>query len=209
LTDEVGGGEAALAQYRAILADVPDNPVVCYSLGVRLLRSDDDDGIAFIEQAMLRYEEALLPGAELLRDYFARSGRDELARQWHERWLQRAQAIQEAQAEWSDVFQNDVFEPHGLEDARISALCAQLRAIPDLGQAYLVRKRVVHHPERPLMVLAFTVKPWRWRRVGRSSAVQEAIIKTVDLPHAALIVWMENERYGFLRWRLRRPARIL
>ena len=72
-----------------------------------------------------------------------------------------------------------------------------------------MRKRLVHHPERPLFVLAFTVKRWRWHRAGRSAAVQDTIVKTVDLPHPALVVWMENERYGFLRWRLKRAMRVL
>jgi len=68
---------------------------------------------------------------------------------------------------------------------------------------------VTHHPERPVLVLAFTVKRWRRRRAGRSVAVQDEIVKTVELPHPAIIVWMENERYGFLRWRLKRPTRIV
>jgi hypothetical protein len=73
----------------------------------------------------------------------------------------------------------------------------------------LVRKRVVHYPDRPFMVLAFTVKRWRWHRAGRSDAVQDTIVKTVVMPHAAIVVSMENKRYGFLRWRLGRPARIV
>src|SRR5262249_39690075 len=80
LTEEVGAGrEAALAPFRVLHADVPDDAAVCYGLGARLLRSNDDGGVALIERAMQRDEEALLPGAELLRDYFARRGRDELA----------------------------------------------------------------------------------------------------------------------------------
>jgi hypothetical protein len=209
LTEEVGGGsEPALAQFRAVHADAPENAVACYGLGARLLRSDDDGGVALIEQAMQRDEEALLPGADLLRHYFARRGRDELARQWHERWLQRAQVVQAAQAERSELFQNEVFEPHGLDDAQVAELRARLRAIPDLGKAHLVRKRLAHHPERPVLVLAFTVKRWRWRRAGRSGAVQNAIGKVV-FPHPTLIVWMDGERYPFLKRRLGRTTRIV
>jgi hypothetical protein len=210
LTEEVGAGsEAALAPLRAVHADAPDNAVACYGLGARLLRSDDDGGVALIEQAMQRDEEALLPGAELLSDFFARRGCDELARQWHERGLQRAQVVQEAQAERSEVFQHEVFEPHGLDDARVAELRARLRTIPDLGKAHLVRKRLAHRPEQPVLVLAFRVRRWRWHRASRSGAVQDAIVKTVVFPHPTLIVWMESERYGFLKRRLRRPTRIV
>jgi Zn-dependent protease with chaperone function len=210
LTEEVGArNETGLAQFRAVHADAPDNPVVCYALGVRLLRIEDEAGVALIEQAMQRDEEAVLPGAELLRGYFARRGRDELARQWHERWRQRAQLVHEVQTERSDVFQSDVLEPHGLEDAQVAALHARLRAIPDLGKAYLARKRVTHYPERPVLVLAFTVKHWRSRRAQRSGAIQDTMVKEVDFPHQTIIVWMQGDRYGFLRWRLSRPMRIV
>src|SRR5262249_24312553 len=43
LTDAVGAGaEASLSQVRALYADAPDDPAVCFGLGARLLRSADD-----------------------------------------------------------------------------------------------------------------------------------------------------------------------
>jgi Zn-dependent protease with chaperone function len=210
LTDEVGEGlDASLVQFVALHDEVPENPVVLYGLGVRLLRMNYEAGVALVEQAMQREDEALLPGAEVLRDYFARTGRDELAKQWHERWMQRGRVLHQAQVERSDVFQSEAFEPHGIDDAQIAALRAQLRKVTDLNKAYLVRKVVSQFPERPVFVLAFTVKWWRLRRAFRSAVVQDEIAKTVVFPYQTLIVWIGGERYEFLKWRLKRPQRIL
>src|SRR5262249_19030558 len=100
LTEAVGAGaEASLAQVRALHADAPDDPAVCFALGLRLLRNADDAGIALIERAIARDTEALLPGAELLRDYHAARGRHDEAQRWHQRWIRRLQVLQAAPTE--------------------------------------------------------------------------------------------------------------
>lgn len=212
LTGQVGAGnEAALTQFRALHREAPDSAVICYELGLRLLRSGDDAGVALIKRAIERDEDALLPGAELLRDYYAGCGRVEEARQWHERWLQRAQILHTAEAERGSIRVNDKFEPHGLDDAQIAALRAQLRAIPGVYRVYLVRKHVKQFADRPLLVLGFTTKPW-WRRhnANRAQRIQDEIAKTVPFPHEARILCVEasNRRFG-RKWRFVQGARVL
>lgn len=81
LTEEVGAGaDAALEMLRALNAENPAHAPAGLALGVRLLRRDDDAGIALIERAIEADADALAPGAEVLRDYHARHGRDDEAR---------------------------------------------------------------------------------------------------------------------------------
>jgi Zn-dependent protease with chaperone function len=212
LTGNVGAGnEAALGQFCALHAEAPQNAVICYELGLRLLRSGDDAGVALIERAIAGDEDVLLPGAELLRDYYASRGRGLEARHWHARWLQRAQILHAAQAERSSIRLDDTFEPHGLDGAQIAALRAQLRAIPGVYRAYLVRKHVLQFADRPLLVLGFTTKPW-WRRhnAKRAGRVQDEIAQTVPFPHEARIFCVEasNRRFG-RKWRFVQGARVM
>jgi len=211
LTDEVGAGaEASLAQFRALHADATDDAAVCFGLGALLLRSADDAGMALIEHAIARDAEALLPGAELLRDYHDAHGRRDEAERWHKLWMERLQVLRAAQAERGSVRSSDAFDSHGLDAAQIEALRVQLAAIPRIGTAYLLRKRVRHFPERPLLVLAFTIKPW-WRRnrAADAATAQSVIAKSMTFPHETLIVWLRAENFRFLKKRLRPQIRVL
>jgi hypothetical protein len=212
LTGQVGAGnEAALTQFRALHSEAPDSAVICYELGLRLLRSGDDAGVALIKGAIERDEDALLPGAELLCDYYAGCGRADEARHWHERWLHRAEILRAAEAERGSIRVDDKFEPHGLDDAQIAALRAKLRAIPGIYRAYLVRKHVEQFADRPLLVLGFTTKPW-WQQhnAQRAQRIEDEIAKSVPLPHEGRIVCVEasNRRFG-RKWRVVQNARVL
>jgi Zn-dependent protease with chaperone function len=212
LTGEVGAGvEQALEQFHALHDEFPEDAAICYGLGSRLLATGQDAGVALIERAIERDENAQLPGAELLRDHFARRGQADAARQWHERALQRARLLHAAQVERSGIFTNDKFEPHGLNAAQVEALQAKLRAIPDVRRAYLLRKVVQHLPDRPLLVLAFTTKPlWRLHRPVRSAGVQEEIVRTVPFPGEGLITCVETQGSGLGRkWWAQKGARII
>jgi Zn-dependent protease with chaperone function len=210
LTGDVGAGnEAALAQFRELHLVAPDNTFINYQFGLRLLRSGNEAGVAMIERAIEHDEGALLPGAELLRDYYTGRGRGEEARHWHQRWLQRAKILHAAQAERSSIRLDDTFEPHGLDDAQIDALRAQLRTIPDVHRAYLVRKHVAHLADRPLLVFGFTTKQW-WPNAKLTRGVQNKIAQTVPFPHEARILCLEGNNRRFRRkWRFVRGARLL
>jgi hypothetical protein len=118
--------------------------------------------------------------------------------------------LQAAQAERSSVRSSDTFDPHGLDAAQIDELRAQLGGIAAVGKAYLLRKRVQHFPNRPLLVLAFTIKPW-WRRNRASGAatLQSVIAKSITFPHETLIVWLRAENFRFLKGRLRQEMQVL
>lgn len=214
LTDEVGAGvEAAVKQFRALFGEAPGDTAISYALGARLLRIGDFAGVVLVELAIENDQQALLPGAAALRDYYAGRGESDKARQWHERWLQRMRVLQAAQAERASIHLNDKFEPHGLDDQLVAALRAQLSAIPGVRRAYVVRKHVTQLTEHPLFALGFTTRPWwcpRFLSHVDGSNVREKIAKDIQFPHEALIVCVEgdNRRFG-RKWRRVRGSRVI
>jgi Zn-dependent protease with chaperone function len=212
LTDSIGGDpDGALAQLRALRERAPDDAVLLFTLGAQLLSRNDPEGVALVERAMQLDEDAIAPGAEQLRDYHWRGGRREEAHDWHARMQERAQLLDAAARERGRIALSDALEPHGLSDAAIEDLRAQLRAIPGLRRAYLVRKRVQHQPHRPCYVLGFGVTgPLQIHSEPRARAALQQIQERLRFPGEALILSVEgkNYRFGWRLWRMR-GARIL
>jgi Zn-dependent protease with chaperone function len=199
------GPDAALEEFRALHARAPDDALACYALGARLLARDDETGLALVEGAMQRDPQVIVPACESLRDYCWRNGREQEARDWHTRMVERAAAARER----SVLLAADKLQKHGLADEIVAGLCSQLQAIPEIDEAYLVRKRVKHLPEWPCYVLGFRVAdgPHRERRIAETG---EQIAQTVRLPDKTLVLSIQGNNY-WLRSKLRqiRGARIL
>jgi len=213
LTSAVGeDDESALNQLRALRERAPDNPIVLFSLGTSLLVRDDDSGIAFIEQAMQLDECTAAPAAcQALRDYAWRRGREEEARAWHERFVEASLVKQQADQERNQVLLKDVFDRHGLAEETVAQLQAQLKAIPDLRKAYLVKKRVKTFPHRPCFVLGYTVSGFlEWPTPQRAAAVLRRIQQLTIFPSETLIINVEgdNARFG-RKFRRMKGARIV
>lgn len=212
LTESLGAGpDTAFEQFRALHARAPDDAAACYALGARLLARDDASGAALVDRAMLLDEALIVPGCEALRDYCWRAGREQEARDWHARLAERSALLEAAEAERAAVHLSDRLERHGLPEAAVVELRAQLAAVPGLRKAYFVRKRVKHFPERACYVLGFTVGALaRIRTRGRAAAVQRELTQAVRYPGETLILNVEGDNYRFgrkLRWM--RGARIV
>lgn len=212
LTEDYGAGaDAALEQFRALHQRAPDDPVVCFTLGQRLLWRDDESGCKLIERAIELDEEAIVPGYEALRDYCWRNDRKDEAHSWHDKMVARQQLLAAAHAERDNLHTSDKFEHHGLPADTLADLREQLKKIPGLKKAYLVRKRVKHFPERPLYVLGHTVSYW-WTIRSKQKAVdvQQQILDTVSFPGQALILNVESDNRAFGRkFCFMRGARIV
>lgn len=201
LTESFGdNADAALEQLRALQARAPEDPVLLYSLGVRLLGRDDDAGCALLESAMQRDETEILRCCEALRDYCWRLGRKDEAREWHRRLTERATLEQAAAKERDEVALKDKYDRHELSGEALAQMQAQLKAIAGLRKAYFVKKRVQYFPERPCYVFGFKVGSLlRWRTKRRADEVLARIKETVSFPGETLILNVEGENYRFGR----------
>ena len=204
--------EAAIEQLRALQARTPDDPVVLYTLGVRLLGRDDAAGEPLLKRAMEVDATEIVRCAEALRDYCWRNGRKDEARAWHARMEERAALEQAAAKERDEVRLSDKFDVHDLPAETLAQLQSQLRAISGLRNAYFVKKRVRHMPERKLYVLGYTVRGgWLgWGKQASAQVVLNSIQQSVSFPGETLILHVQGENYRFGRkFRWMRGSRIV
>lgn len=206
-----GDADAALERFRELHARVPDDPVVLYELGVRLLARNDDSGCVLLERAMQIDEHAILGCCRALRDFHWRNGRREAAQAWHARLEERAELERAATKERNEVRLDDRFERHDLDGQALSELQRQLRSVSGLGKAYFVTKRVRHMADKACYVLGYTTRGFLLRhRERRAAEVMSGIQGGVSFPGETLIIGIEGSNYRFgrkLRWM--RGSRIL
>lgn len=199
LTESYGGdADGALAQFRALHARAPEDPVVLYCLGSRLLAGDDESGMALLEAAMRHDPSEIVRCCEALRDYCWRKGRKDEAHAWHGRLSERAELERAAEAERDQVRLSDKFERHDLGAEALERMQAELKAIPGLRKAYFVKKRVKHMPERRCYVLGFRVRGWL-RKKRRGAEVQQRLQEALTWPGETLILHVEGDNYRFGR----------
>ena len=166
LAESPGGDvEGCIAQLRALHARAADDPVLHYTLGLRLLARDDETGAALLKRAMQRDPWEIVRCCQALRDYCWRKGRKDEAHEWHRRMSERMELEHAAKKERDEVRSTDRFERHGMEAQALAQMQAQLKAITGLRKAYFVRKRVRYMPERACYILGYTVwhgwLPWK------------------------------------------------
>ncbi len=212
LEEEVGDGpRAAFAMRRSLVARFPESMPLRFALARQLLQMDDAQGVAQMEAIMNREPSTVLAGAELLRDYFWRRNEVSLSRRWHERLTERAEQEQAAQRERDRLLFSDKLVVHQLSQEAIAGLVRQLRSVPHVRRAYLVRKLTRHSDRGPLYVLGFrTSEPWSLASAARTNATLNRIRQDVIFPGETLIVSLEGSNSRFAtRFRRLEGARIL
>lgn len=200
LEEEVGEGPAcALALRRTLVAQDAESTLALFVLARQLLRQGDESGVGLMESVIQKQADAIVAGSELLRDYWWRRGDTAQARRWHECAVERSGMLQNAKREREQLRVGDSWLGHGLDALALGALVERLKQIRGLRRAYLVRKRVVHQPERPLYVFAFSATSFGFRRASRAQEVMEALRKSVEFPGDTLILNIEvssNQHFG-------------
>jgi Zn-dependent protease with chaperone function len=200
LEEEVGEGPAcALALRRDLVAKDADSAHALFVLARQLLRQGDESGVGLMESVIQKQPDAIVAGSELLRDYWWRRGDGEQARRWHECAVERSGLLQNAKREREQLRVGDSWLEHGLDASALGALIERLKLIRGLRCAYLVRKRVMHLPDRPLYVLAFSATTFGFTRASRAQEVMDELRKSVEFPGETLILNLgvgNNQHFG-------------
>ena len=198
LTESLSGDEAALPLYRAVLEIEPENATASFHLGRLLLDREDPEGAERIEAAMARDEDFTLPGLQMLAAFWHSRGEEERARAFWEQAQSEIFQLQEGRKE-RDVLRNaDPVLEHGLPSEAVSALADQLRQIPEVAAAYLVRKATRFLPEQPLYVLAVRYKA-RFRTQAYHARQNQYLANAVQFPGETFVASLP-----LLSWSMRR-----
>ncbi len=192
--------DAVLERFRELNARTPDDPVVLYDLGVRLLARDDDSGLAMLERAMQLDESAIVRCCEALRNYHWRHDHREAAQEWHRRFVERAELEEAAAKERNEVRLDEEFDTHGLDPEALAELQRQLREVKGLLKAYFVRKRVTHMVSKDCYVLGFTTGGLLALHSEELEAeVLARIQQDVSFPAETMIISVDGRNYRFRR----------
>ena len=188
-----------------------DDPVLHYTLGLRLLARDDETGAALLKRAMQRDPWEIVRCCQALRDYCWRKGRKDEAHEWHRRMSERMELEHAAKKERDEVRSSDRFERHGMEatGARADAGAAQGDHRPAQGLLREKARQVyagacVRHPglHRAARLAALEGQGQRAGRApadpgGRRRFPGETLILSVEGGNAAFgrkFRWMRGSR---------------
>ncbi|MDX1933795.1 MAG: M48 family metallopeptidase [Capsulimonadales bacterium] len=196
-TEELDGEEAALPLYRSLQNDPDIGLLATFAIGRILLEQDDPEGVALVRQVIAREPDATLSGLALIHAYETRQGNREGAKAIRTEGMTHADKADDAEEERNDFGNARTrYLPHGVDENVLTALRQILLRFPDVDEAYLVRKAVVHFPEKPLYVFGVTLTH-EWRRLNRDNEamhLQNALFTTISeentLPGEGFIVVM-------------------
>jgi Zn-dependent protease with chaperone function len=197
LEESVGaGGSAALTLRVALRERFPNSLGLQFALGRQLLQDGNADGIRLIENVVARDPNALVSGAALLCAHFTQRGEPTLAEVWRQRHALGIAAQKERQG-----FQpTDAVTPHGISLEIQGDLVRQLRTIPHLERAYLVKKHVHYFPQYPIYVLGFSsTRALERYDPARATAVAQAICHQARLPGRIIVVNVDSHNRHLAR----------
>jgi Zn-dependent protease with chaperone function len=198
LEADVGEGPAhALLLFRELVARDPGSHAARFGLARQLLLQGDGEGVAIMEAVMQVEQQAVLPGSQLLRDYWWQQGNADRARHWHERTLERGRQLQQIKAQRGQIRAADIWLEHGLPPAALQALVEGLKQISGLRRAWLVRRQVQQCPEEPVYVLGFETAMTPGAETNPKQ-VMERLRADVEYPGETVIlrVSAENAMFG-------------
>ncbi len=200
LEESIGDGPAAaLALRGATLVRFPDSYLVRFAVARQLLQRADAAGVPMMQHVVANYSPFVLEGAELLRDFYLRSGETEKAGRWQRRYERQLQKVQAARAERSQWLLSDELRPHGLDPLIVARLVRQFNNAPELRRVYLVQKTLEHFPEEPLYLLGFSCS--RLLELRNRGRVADAMVRLrqIEFPGETLLVSVEGENRRFVK----------
>lgn len=186
LSEMLRGEDEALARYRE-LVDTENDVPARFALGRLLLAREDDAGLRWLDEAMDRDPEAVLPGCQVAYMYLLERDRKDEAEAYSSRAEQQAKVFEHAAGERSEVSVDDRLEPADLPGDILAKLRENVAWHEEVAEAFLVRKRTDHLDDtHPFYVLAVVPKSsfrTAWKETDDDAEpLEERVARDVALP---------------------------
>ncbi|MDH5641013.1 MAG: M48 family metalloprotease [Nitrospira sp.] len=194
-TELLEGGTAAITALRQLVDRSPDHVSANFALGRLLLANGDRTGLERLEQAVEKDRDAFLSAAALAEAFLIRTGQHEEAAIYRERAMERRELLAQAEEERQHITPDDLFLPHDLSREEARALAHELSALAEIGEAYLLRKRVRVMPNVPAYVLVVVPRyPWyEWREDTKNEALLAKLSQEIPLPSNTYILVLGSQ----------------
>jgi Peptidase family M48 len=198
LTEAFSGPDAALARYRE-LVDTENDAPARYAIGRLLLEQDDEEGLRWLDEAIERDPEAVLPACGIAYQFLRERGREQEAARYRERGERQLELLGAAAEERSGVSVDDELEPPDLPEEQLEQIRRKVAWHEDVVQAYLVRKRAAHLDDtHPFYVLALVPKGgfragWREAEDGHEP-LEERVARDIRFTDGELMIARLDER---------------
>ncbi len=164
--------------YERALACAPDSATAQFKVALLRIEAGDVAGVGQLRQAMSLDAGAIRPAFETLRGYErdATLSPDVMAAlsALRDEFSDRAKSLEAREG----VAGDDDLIAHGLDDATLDGLCETLYGIPQVGQAWLARKRFDLADEPAHYALLVT---WRGSVVSEAAGLKR-IVAALRLP---------------------------
>jgi Zn-dependent protease with chaperone function/tetratricopeptide (TPR) repeat protein len=158
LTETFSSSDAALARYRELVDTESDAPAR-YAIGRLLLEQGDEDGLRWLDEAIERDPDAVLPACGIAYDFLRERGREQEAARYRERAERQVDVLDAAAEERSGVSVDDELEPPDLPEEMLERIRRKVAWHEDVVEAYIVRKRAAHLDDtHPFYVLGLVPK---------------------------------------------------
>lgn len=173
---------SAIPILRAILEKNPSSAAAKFDLGGILLENEDEKGIELLEDAMTQDISFTIQACEQIYAFLYARGFEEKALPY----LNKAETFYEiliaAQKERESISDRDEFEAHDLDDEKVQAITEKIATHEEITAAYLVKKKVLHLPEKPCYVLCIETKKKWFKSSGdvKDEHLLEVVINQVE-----------------------------
>jgi hypothetical protein len=160
LTEDVSGGEAALPLWEELLRRRPNDAPTAFAVGRLRLGQGDTTGLEVLEQAMEADDQAILPACEVAFNFLIGEGRGREAEAYERRARERIDVLSARQEEL-EISSTDNFVQPDISEEIVDLLRERLAKNQDVGQAYLVQKRLPAAEFSPCILVVVPEDPIR------------------------------------------------
>lgn len=175
----------------------PDHPLGLFLEGVARLEHGERAGLALLDRAMALDAECTKPACERAFNFLTQQGELPAADAYADRWRQRDAHDQRLaqQAGTVDV-KTVILQPHGLDEAALAGLRAQLtpERLRFVKAIRVARRTLEADPQASQLLVGVSVSWWGQQR-GRQQEVVDHLI-AIDWPGAVLVVSLDGPYSG-------------
>lgn len=148
----------AITIMKSFLDSHPDHAEGNFYLGQTLIDMDDDLAIAFLEKAMKMDSDKIIPSCEMIQEFLWDMGRNEEAERYQERIKDYHKTAALAREERTGISRKDFLDPPELPEDEWESLRQIFSRLTYVKAAYVVKKEVVHFPDKPCHIIVLELK---------------------------------------------------